>query len=139
MKTRLGELVSGTRLIEQLAHPNTKRWIVRRKAAVVAAVRRGGVTLEEACRVYQLSKEELLSWDRAFELHGLAGLRRPNSSPPDGAHFREIAHGLRILARRCRYPGARTELLQLAASLERRADHLDARQSPFADLDPSAG
>jgi hypothetical protein len=67
--------VGGTRLTEQLPHPNTNRWVVRRKAAVVAAVRSGEVTLEEACRVYQLSKEEFLSWDRAFELHGLAGLR----------------------------------------------------------------
>ena len=75
MKTPLGESVGGTWLIERLPHPNTKRWVVRRKAAVVVAVRSGGVTLEEACRVYQLSKEELLSWDRAFELHGLAGLR----------------------------------------------------------------
>jgi len=75
MKASLGESVGGTRLTEQMPHPNTKRWVVRRKAAVVAAVRSGEVTLEEACRVYQLSKEELLSWDRAFELHGLAGLR----------------------------------------------------------------
>lgn len=75
MKTPAGESVGGTRLIEQLPHPNTKRWVVRRKAAVVAAVRSGGITIEEACRVYQLSREELLSWDRAFELHGLAGLR----------------------------------------------------------------
>ena len=59
--------------------------------------------------------------------------------PPDGEHFREIAHGLRVLARRCRYPGARTELLQLAASFDRRADHFDARQSPLSNLDPSAG
>jgi hypothetical protein len=42
---------------------------------VVAAVRSGGITIEEACRVCQLSKEELLSWQRAFEIHGLAGLR----------------------------------------------------------------
>ncbi len=63
--------------------------------------------------------------------------RRSSSPPPDGAHFREIAYGLRTLARGCRYPGARTELLELAARLERRADHLDARQHPFADLDPS--
>jgi hypothetical protein len=75
MRTPLGESVGGTRLIEQLPHPNTKRWVVRRKAAVIAAVRSGGISPEEACRVYQLSKEELLSWDRAFELHGLAGLR----------------------------------------------------------------
>jgi transposase-like protein len=93
MKTPLGESVGGTRLIEQLPHPNTKRWVVRRKAAVVAAVRSGGVTLEEACRVYQLSKEELLSWDRAFELHGLAGLRvtriqQYRRSPPEDAPLR---------------------------------------------------
>jgi transposase-like protein len=58
-----------------LPPPNTKRWVVRRKAAVVAAVRSGGMTIEEACRVYQLSEEELLSWERAFEVHGLPGLR----------------------------------------------------------------
>jgi len=60
---------------ENLPHPNTKRWVVRRKAAIIAAVRSGGLTIEEACRIYQFSNEELLSWDRAFELHGLAGLR----------------------------------------------------------------
>jgi transposase-like protein len=75
MKTPPGESVAGTRLIEQLPHPNTKRWVVRRKAAVVAAVRSGVITVEEACRVYQISEEEFRSWDRAFELHGLAGLR----------------------------------------------------------------
>ena len=58
-----------------LPPPNTKRWVVRRKAAVVAAVRSGGITIEEACRIYQLSEEELLSWERAFEIHGLPGLR----------------------------------------------------------------
>jgi hypothetical protein len=65
--------------------------------------------------------------------------RRSSPPPRDGAHFREIAHGLRALARRCRYPGARKELLELAASFDRRADHFDAHQSPVAELDPSAG
>jgi|SRR5260370_11356503 hypothetical protein len=69
------ELLSRALLMQNLPPPNTKRWVVRRKAAVVAAVRSGGLTIEQACRVYQLSEEELLSWDRAFELHGLAGLR----------------------------------------------------------------
>jgi transposase-like protein len=62
-------------LMESLPPPNTKRWVIRRKAAVVAAVRSGEITFEEACRRYQLSEEELLSWERAFEIHGLAGLR----------------------------------------------------------------
>src|SRR5262249_28509688 len=65
--------------------------------------------------------------------------RRNSAPPPDGAHFREIAQGLRTLARRCRYPGARKELLELATSFDRRADHFDAHQSPVAELDPSAG
>jgi hypothetical protein len=47
--------------------------------------------------------------------------------PVDGAHYREMAHGLRKLARHCRLAGARRELLHLAASYERRADHFDGR------------
>jgi transposase-like protein len=54
---------------------NTKRWVARRKAAVVAAVHRGELTLEQACSRYQLSEEEFRSWERAYEMHGLAGLR----------------------------------------------------------------
>jgi hypothetical protein len=61
--------------IEGLPPATTKRWVVRRKAAVVAAVSSGEITLEEACHWYQLSEEEFLSWQRAFEIHGLAGLR----------------------------------------------------------------
>lgn len=75
MKTPSGEAAGGTQLLEQLPHPNTKRWTVHRKAAVVAAVRSGEITVEEACGAYQLSIEEFLSWQRAFETHGLAGLR----------------------------------------------------------------
>jgi Protein of unknown function (DUF1153) len=65
----------GTSPMGDLPPPNTKRWVVRRKAAVVAAVRSGRLTMEEALRRYQLSEEEFLSWQRAFEAHGLAGLR----------------------------------------------------------------
>jgi Protein of unknown function (DUF1153) len=69
------ESPAGTPLMADLPPPNTRRWVVRRKAAVVAAVRSGGITIEEACRIYQLTEEELLSWERAFEVHGLPGLR----------------------------------------------------------------
>jgi uncharacterized protein DUF1153 len=60
---------------DDLPPPNTTRWVVRRKAAVVAAVRSGRITLEEALRRYQLTEEEYRSWERAFEAHGLPGLR----------------------------------------------------------------
>jgi hypothetical protein len=54
-------------------------------------------------------------------------LRRGNDLPLDGAHYREVAHGLRKLARQCRFPGARRELLQLAANYDRRAEHFECR------------
>ena len=60
---------------DDLPPPNTKRWVVRRKAAVVAAVRVGRITMQEALRRYQLTDEEFLSWQRVFEAHGLPGLR----------------------------------------------------------------
>jgi hypothetical protein len=58
-----------------LPPPNTNRWVVRRKAEVLAALRSGAITMEEACRRYALSEEELLAWQRAFEAYGLPGLR----------------------------------------------------------------
>jgi transposase-like protein len=73
--TLSGELPIRTSPMEGLPPPTTKRWVVRRKAAVVAAVLSGEITIEEACRCYQLSEEEFRSWERAFETHGLAGLR----------------------------------------------------------------
>lgn len=54
---------------------NTKRWVIRRKAEVVAGVRAGLLSLQEACDRYDLSVEEFLSWQRAIERHGVLGLR----------------------------------------------------------------
>jgi len=63
------------RMAIELPPPNTKRWTVRRKAAVVEAVRIGMISLLEACLSYGLSVEEFLSWQRAVEQHGIHGLR----------------------------------------------------------------
>ncbi len=60
---------------EDLPSPNTKRWVVRRKAEVVAGVRAGLISLEEACQRYKLSVEEFLAWQRLIERHGVPGLR----------------------------------------------------------------
>ena len=59
----------------ELPSPDTKRWVVRRKAVVVQAVRAGMISLQEACRRYNLSVEEFLAWQRAIERHGIPGLR----------------------------------------------------------------
>ena len=69
------ETSTGNRPMDNLPPPNTERWVVRRKAAVVAAVRNGDITVEEACRRYALSEEELQAWQRAFDADGLRGLR----------------------------------------------------------------
>jgi len=60
---------------EDLPSPQTKRWGIRRKAAVVAAVRGGLLSLEEACSRYTLNLEELLSWQYCIDRYGLKGLR----------------------------------------------------------------
>src|SRR3954447_9271590 len=54
--------------------PN-QRWVVRKKAVLVAAVRGGLITMEEACRRYKLTSEEFLSWQEAIDRHGFAALR----------------------------------------------------------------
>ena len=61
--------------IENLPPPDSKRWVIRRKAEVVAAVRAGLISLEEACQRYTLTNEEFLSWKRLIENHGMRGLR----------------------------------------------------------------
>lgn len=61
--------------IADLPPSDTKRWVIRRKAEVVAAVRGGLLSLEEACTRYTLTVEEFLSWQASIDRHGLAGLR----------------------------------------------------------------
>lgn len=61
--------------LSDLPRPDTQRWVIRRKAEVVAAVRGGLLSLEEACERYTLTVEEFLGWQAAIDRHGLAGLR----------------------------------------------------------------
>ena len=46
--------------------PGTKRWVTRREAVIVNAVRTGFISLEEVCRRYELSVDEFLAWQRAI-------------------------------------------------------------------------
>jgi hypothetical protein len=61
--------------IADLPPKDTKRWVIRRKAVVVAAVRGGLLSLEEAGERYELTLDEFLSWQRSIDRHGLPGLR----------------------------------------------------------------
>jgi len=61
--------------LPNLPRSDTARWVVRRKALVISAVRSGEITLQEACRRYKLSVEEFLAWERAIDAYGVPGLR----------------------------------------------------------------
>jgi hypothetical protein len=52
-----------------------QRWTVRRKAAVIEAVRGGWVPIEEVIQLYNLSVDEFLAWERDIDRFGLHGLR----------------------------------------------------------------
>jgi hypothetical protein len=53
-----------------------QRWIVKRKAQIVAAVDCGLLSVEEACSRYGLTLDEFLSWKRDLANGGLPGLHR---------------------------------------------------------------
>jgi Protein of unknown function (DUF1153) len=80
--------MSRTQRLKTIAGPNGRpltlgdlppvkpnRWFPAHKANVVAAVGGGLITAEQACKRYKLTIEEFTLWQRAFEAHGIAGLR----------------------------------------------------------------
>ena len=60
---------------ENLPSPQTMRWVMRRKAEIVTAVRGGLLSLEEACARYAISLEEFLGWESAMDRFGPVGLQ----------------------------------------------------------------
>ena len=67
---------TGTPLtINDLPPSGTERWVIRRKAEVVAAVRGGLLSLDDACSRYRLTNEEFGAWQAAIDKHGMQGLR----------------------------------------------------------------
>jgi hypothetical protein len=71
---------SGSELTrENLPPPNTARWVPRKKAEIVAAVRGGLLSLSEACDCYALTLEEFTAWQDAIDHFGLRGLRMSHS------------------------------------------------------------
>jgi hypothetical protein len=49
---------------------DTRNWGSRKKASVVMAVRTAFISREQAIKQYDLSPEELASWELAFDLNG---------------------------------------------------------------------
>lgn len=53
----------------ELPPADLRRWVPRRKAQVVAAVRAGVLSLDQACARYRMSVEEFESWARMVDRH----------------------------------------------------------------------
>ena len=51
------------------------RWVISRKAQLIAALDAGWLSLEEACSRYSLTSEEIISWRSRMMRHGMRGLR----------------------------------------------------------------
>jgi hypothetical protein len=68
-----------------------ERWTARRKAAVVEAVRGGWMPIEEACRVYNISVDEFLAWERDIDRNGVPGLRSIHYQTIATPRFRDDA------------------------------------------------
>ena len=60
--------------ISDLPAPDTRRWVPRRKARVVAAVEGGLITPEEAFERYKITEEEYECWKAAMSRFGMRGL-----------------------------------------------------------------
>jgi hypothetical protein len=60
---------------DSLPSSQTKRWVIRRKAQVVAAVNGGLLSAAQACIRYDLTVAELAEWQRSFSEEGMGGLR----------------------------------------------------------------
>ena len=65
--------------IDDLPPPGITRWVIHRKAQVVAAVQAGALSLEEVCARYSVSVEEFQSWQKTLQRHGIYGLRTTRS------------------------------------------------------------
>ncbi len=61
--------------MDDLPPPNIRRWITRRKAEVVIAVRTDLLSLDGVCARYGITIEEFLCWQRLLDEHGMQGLR----------------------------------------------------------------
>ncbi len=58
-----------------LPDAGTQRWMAWKKARVLAAIQTGALSLEEACRRYVLTAEEVQTWHESFAADGVDGLK----------------------------------------------------------------
>ncbi len=86
--------------LANLPQPDAQRWVASRKAIVVAAVRGGLLSMNDACARYRLTTEEFLSWQTQVDRNGLQGLRATRVQEYRGRGQPTRAHDVRGTAPR---------------------------------------
>src|SRR5215212_95373 len=81
--------------LANLPPADTQRWVVSRKAIIVAAVRGGLLSMSDACARYRLTTEEFLSWQTQVDQNGLQGLRTTRIQEYRGLDRRTHGHDVR--------------------------------------------
>jgi transposase-like protein len=61
--------------LKDLPSPETRRWTPRRKAQIVLAVQDRVITREGVKRIYNMSDQELISWEKRFRMGDTKALR----------------------------------------------------------------
>ncbi|TFH50821.1 MAG: DUF1153 domain-containing protein [Lysobacterales bacterium] len=61
--------------VDSLPPPDTVRWVAKRKAQVISAIRGGLISRQEACDRYGISVDELISWENLLDEYGPKALR----------------------------------------------------------------
>ena len=77
----------GPLTIDDLPSSCTTYWVSRRKAEVLAAIDGGMLALEDACKRYRLSAEELAAWRRSIDRAGVPSLRITRTREYRGRHI----------------------------------------------------
>ncbi|WP_419816985.1 DUF1153 domain-containing protein [Glacieibacterium sp.] len=75
MRHSVGKADEPELTLADLPPPDTRRWVARRKAQVLAAIQSGLIDRAEARQRYAISEEELRLWERAVDCAGVPGLR----------------------------------------------------------------
>lgn len=74
-KVARNPFTGGILSVTDLPPKDTKRWVIGRKALVIAAVDAQLLTLEEVYERYRVSEKEFSDWKKMVARHGVPGLR----------------------------------------------------------------
>jgi hypothetical protein len=67
--------------LADLPPTNLRRWYPYHKACIASTVRGGLITIDEVCKRYRLTVEEIQTWQRALDRSGVEGLYLSRKCP----------------------------------------------------------